>query len=86
MIEFLLKANLPVFLVNPRQIRDYAKSQGLLAKTDKLDARVIAQFGAKHDQLRESVLTSQNEQILKELVNRRQQLVEMLAMEKNRFQ
>ena len=40
----LASAGLPVAVVNPRQIRDFARATGLLAKTDTLDARVIAQF------------------------------------------
>ena len=38
------EAGLPVVIVNPRQVRDFAKSAGILAKTDAIDARVIAQF------------------------------------------
>ena len=38
-------AGVPVAVVNPRQVRDFARSQGILAKTDRLDASVIARFG-----------------------------------------
>jgi transposase len=85
-VQLLMKWKLPVSVVNPRSIRDYAKSQGILAKTDKLDARIIAQFGAKCDDLRLTALPNVSEQELKDFVARRQQLTEMLTMEKNRFQ
>jgi transposase len=79
----LASAGLPVAVVNPRQIRDFARATGLLAKTDTLDARVIAPFA---EAVRPAVrlLPTEQAQRLGELVARRRQLVEMLGAEVNR--
>src|SRR5262249_1562756 len=79
----LASAGLPVAVVNPRQIRDSARATGLLAKTDTLDARVIAHFA---EAVRPAVrlLPTEQAQRLGELVARRRQLVEMLGAEVNR--
>lgn len=79
----LASAGLPVAVVNPRQIRDFARATGLLAKTDTLDARVIAHFA---EAVRPAVrlLPTEHAQRLGELVARRRQLVEMLGAEVNR--
>jgi transposase len=76
-------AGLPVVVVNPRQVRDYARATGQLAKTDALDARIIALFGAAVQPAVRPLLDEQA-RILGELVARRRQLVEMLAAESNR--
>ena len=76
-------AGLPVVVVNPRQIRDYARALGQLAKTDRLDARVLAAFAAAiKPQLRP--IKTNDEQELDALTGRRDQLAEMLIDEKNR--
>src|SRR5947209_1066203 len=76
-------AGLPVVVVNPRQVRDFAKALGQLAKTDRLDARVLAHFAAAiKPPLRP--IKSADEVELDALVGRRRQLVEMLTAEKNR--
>lgn len=76
-------AGLPVVVINPRQVRNFARAVGQLAKTDRLDARVLAHFAAAvKPPIRE--LKSQNEQELDALSGRRRQLVEMLTAEKNR--
>lgn len=76
-------AGLPVVVVNPRQVRDFARALGQLAKTDPLDARVLAHFAsAVKPPLRP--IKSQDEQELDALSGRRDQLVEMLTDEKNR--
>ena len=72
-------------VVNPRQVRDFAKASGILAKTDALDARVIARFG-RLLQPPATVFASEAAQQLQDWVRRRQQLVEMLSGEKNRLQ
>jgi len=78
----LNEANLPAAPVNPRQVRDFAKATGKLAKTDVLDARVIAHFAAAlHPQPR-PIPESQE---IKEIVARRNQLVQMIVAEKNRL-
>lgn len=74
---------LPVVVINPRQVRAFAKALGQLAKTDRLDARVLAHFAAAiKPPLRP--IKSENEQELDALTGRRGQLVEMLTDEKNR--
>jgi len=73
----------PVAVVNPRPVRDFAKALNLLAKTDKLDARVIALF-AQAIRPEARPLPDEKQQEFNELLARRRQLVEMLASEKNR--
>jgi len=76
-------AGLPVVAVNPRQVRDFAKAIGTLAKTDAIDARVLAHFA---DAVRPAVrpLPDAATRALSALVTRRRQLVEMLTAEENR--
>lgn len=77
-------AKLPVKVINPRQARDFAKALGKLAKTDKIDAFVLAQF-AQMVQPQPSMLPDATQQKLSNLVTRRHQLIDMLVMEKNRL-
>jgi transposase len=80
----LAAAGVRVVVVNPRQVRDFAKATGRLAKTDALDAQVLAQFAeAVRPAIRPLPDTSTQE--LAALVARRRQLVEMLTAEKNRL-
>jgi len=80
----LASAKLPVVVMNPRQIRDFAKAIGRLAKTDSIDADVIAHFGeALRPQVRP--LRDAETQELTDLVARRRQLVDMVTAEKNRL-
>jgi transposase len=82
-VNALHAVGLPVVVVNPRQVRAFAKALGQLAKTDRLDARVLAHFAAAiKPPLRP--IKSKDEQELDALMGRRGQLVEMLADEKNR--
>jgi transposase len=77
-------ARLPVVVVNPRQVRDFAKSVGSLAKTDAIDARVLARFAeAVRPEVRP--LKDKEASQLSALIARRRQLVEMLTAEKNRL-
>lgn len=80
----LQKAGLDVSVVNPRPIRDFAKALGKLAKTDRIDAEVIALFAEKIQPKPNLVLT-QNQVQLSESNARRRQLVDMITMEKNRL-
>lgn len=81
--NILHRAGLPVVVVNPRQVRAFAKALGQLAKTDRLDALVLAHFAAViQPPLRP--IKSAEAQELDALIGRRTQLVEMLAAEKNR--
>ncbi|QLE46743.1 IS110 family transposase [Nostoc sp. C057] len=79
----LQAALLPVALINPRQGRDFAKATGKLAKTDAIDAQILAHFG---EAMKPQVLAIQSEMArqLSELISRRRQLVEMQTAEKNR--
>jgi len=79
----LMEAGFTVVIVNPRQARDFAKSIGKLAKTDAIDAAVLAQF-ATLPHLRISEKEPQNQRVLEDLVTRRRQLTQMLAAEKTR--
>jgi len=80
----LAAAGLPVVVVNPRQVRDFAKATGLLAKTDALDAAVLAHFAAAVRPTPRP-LPDAATQTLAALVTRRRQLVEMLTAERNRL-
>jgi transposase len=76
-------ASLPLVVVNPRQIRDFVRATGRLAKTDRLDAEAIARF-AKAVQPEPRPLPDEAARGLAELVARRRQLVEMLGSESQR--
>ena len=79
----LQAALLPVALINPRQGRDFAKATGKLAKTDAIDAQILAHFG---EAMKPQILavSSEESRQLRELMSRRRQLVEMRTAEKNR--
>lgn len=79
----LANLGIPVAVVNPRQVRDYAKAMGRLAKTDDIDAQVIAQF-AEHFKPKPSQYDCEEQRTLKELLARRRQLVAMRTSEENR--
>ena len=81
----LAQAGLPVAVVNARQVRAFALATGVLAKTDRVDARVLAHFAAA---VRPAVRACADEQrqALDEIMGRRRQLVAMLVMEKNRLE
>jgi transposase len=86
-VSELCAAQVAVAVVNPRQVREFARSLGRLAKTDRLDALVLAQFG--HSMLRSerlifTQLRPEAETELKALVRRRRELIEMLVAESNR--
>ena len=79
----LAGAGLPVVVVNPRQIRDFARALGRLAKTDRIDAEVIALFAERvRPELRP--LPDDQARELDELVTRRRQVIEMMVAEGNR--
>ena len=83
LLQALQTIGLPVVVINPRQVRNFAKALGLLAKTDRLDARVLAHFAAAV-QPPVSPIKTQQETELDALMGRRNQLTEMLTAEKNR--
>ena len=80
----LAAAHVPVVVVNPRQVRDFAKSLGRLAKTDAIDAQLLALFGERvRPPVR--VLKDEQTQALEGLLARRRQILEMLVAEQNRL-
>lgn len=85
LVSRMSQAGLPVVIVNPRQVRDYARSLGLLAKTDRLDAEVIARFGAA---TRPSVRPLPDDTLrdLAEMAQRRQAVLKMIVSEQNRLE
>lgn len=87
----LQAAGLPVAVVNPRQARDFAKSMGRLAKTDRIDARMLAELAAvlvRRDDLASLIrpLADAQQQALAAMVTRRRQLVTMMLSERQRLQ
>ena len=82
-VAALAAAALPVVVVNPRQVRDFAKATGQLAKTDRIDADILARFA---DVVRPAVrpIADDDAQELEALLTRRRQLLEMLQAERNR--
>ena len=87
----LQAAGLAVAVVNPKQARDFAKSMGQLAKTDRIDARMLAEFAAvlvRRDDLAHFIrpLANSEQQALAALVTRRRQLLTMLLGERQRLQ
>ena len=81
----LHKAKRPTAVVNPRQIRDFARATGQLAKTDAIDAAIIAQYGMVIRPRQTSPL-SKTAQQLRDLAARRRQVVDMRVAEQNRFE
>jgi transposase len=81
----LSAAQLPVIVVNPRQVRDFAKASGRLAKTDRIDAQVLARFA---QQIRPQLRPLKDEQTLEleALLQRRKQILNMLVAERQRLQ
>lgn len=80
----LTKAGFSVSVVNPRMVRDFAKSHGRLAKTDKLDAEILAMFSEKVSP-EPNVDTDEKQEEIGDLIARRDQLVSMIVAEKNRL-
>ena len=80
----LAAIGLPVVVVNPRQVRDFAKAIGKLAKTDRLDAKVIAHFG-QVIKPEPRPFKDDESQALTAMITRRRQIVDMLTAERNRL-
>lgn len=85
LVYALAEKELPVVVVQPMQVRQYAKAQGILAKTDKMDARILAEFGAV---IKPEVRLIQTKKIrfIRDLLARRRQLMEARTQELNRIQ
>lgn len=85
LVEACAEKNMPVVIVQPIQVRQFAKAQGVFAKTDKIDARLIAQFGQRmQPEIR--VLPSKTVRRVKDLLARKRQLNEARTQELNRRQ
>lgn len=83
MVTELAAVSLPIVVVNPTRVRNFARAKGQLAKTDKIDARMIADFAqAIRPEVRP--LGTEEQQLIKALVTRRRQLIDMQTAEKNR--
>ena len=81
----LLENGISLAKVNARQVREFARAKGQLAKTDAIDASVLAEYGQVMNP-RTMVITSREQQELAELVKRRRQLVEITIIEKTRLE
>jgi transposase len=84
LVAALAAAGLPVVVANPRQIRDFARATGKLAKTDVIDARVIAHFAAAIKPTSRPLPDDQAQEF-ESILTRRRQVVEMITAEKNRL-
>lgn len=82
--QALRAVGIEVVVLNPKRVRDFAKSKGLLAKTDKLDAEVIAEF-ATIRQCKNKAVKSQNQEALTRFTQRRSELVKLRSAEKCRL-
>jgi len=85
LVDALLHAGHHVAVVNPRQVRDFARGLGILAKTDAIDAAVLARY-AEGARPRTTSLSPQNQVQIVELVTRRRQLVDLRTAERNRLE
>jgi transposase len=83
LVADLVAAGHWVAVVNPRQVRDFAKGLGILAKTDRIDSQVIARFG-QHVRPRTITKNHEKQEELQQLVTRRRQLIDLRTAEKNR--
>ncbi|MFY9664166.1 MAG: IS110 family transposase [Candidatus Cybelea sp.] len=77
-------AGIPIAIVNPRQVRDFAKASGRLAKTDRLDAAILAQFGAAIRPAAQT-LRDDDHRALAAIMTRRVQIIDMIVSEKTRL-
>ena len=85
LVEALCAASLPVARVNPGRVRKFAQGMNWLAKTDRIDARLLVRFGEKANP-RLTQLPSEDEKRLAALVKRRKQVLDMLVAEHNRLE
>jgi transposase len=79
------QVGLPVMVVNPRQVRQFARAVGKLAKTDRIDAEMLVRFG-EHTRPPVRPLADEQSRLLEALLTRRQQVLEMLQAERNRLE
>jgi transposase len=84
LVAYLAEEGLPVVVINPRQVRDFAKATGKLAKTDKIDAKTLSRFAEAIKPQQRPVKDAERRQLCDQ-VTRRRQIVNMIAQEKNRL-
>lgn len=84
LLHVLSEADLPVVCVNPRQVRDFARALGRLAKTDRIDAEVLALFAARIQPEVRPLQREESEEV-QALLDRRRQLLEWITAEENRL-
>jgi transposase len=84
LVAALQQADIEICVINPRAVRDYARSRGLLAKTDKIDAAVLADFG-NHFQPQPTAQLSPAHRQLVAAIERRSQLLDLITAEQNRL-
>jgi transposase len=84
LVGLLAQAKLPAVVVNPRQVRQFARAVGKLAKTDRIDAEMLVRFGV-HTSPEVRPLPDEQTRLLDALLTRRQQLLEMIQAERNRL-
>ena len=85
LVAVLSSIQLPITVINPKRIRDFARAEGIAAKTDRLDAIVLARFAKRHlPDLRQ--LPDEQQLLLKEIVTRRRQLIDSREAERCRVQ
>lgn len=85
MVKFMHKINMPMHVAHANKIRSFAKAKGFLAKTDKIDARIIAQYGETMNPAPDKQLCAGQEELLAELLKRRDQLIADKIRESNRL-
>lgn len=84
-VAALASAGMPLVVANPRQVRDFARSTGQLAKTDRIDAQILALF-AERVRPEPRPLPDEATRTLDALLTRRRQILEMLTAERNRLE
>lgn len=85
LIEKAKIKNVPIYVANAKQVRDFAKAKGQLAKTDKIDAKLISEFGKMFKPIPTEFYLSEQELELRDLLRRQAQLIEQKQQEKNRL-
>lgn len=86
LVDFLVERGYAVAVVLPSRVRDFARGMGWLAKTDAIDARLLARYSQHVEDLVFSEKTSEHQRELHALVTRRRQLVDLLTQEKNHLE
>ena len=86
LVQLIKKSGLRSWIIDPRRVKGFAVSHGLRAKTDKIDAKKIAEFVVQNDKEFDMPTRTDEEEKLQALINRRKDLTKLLGVEKNRLQ